>query len=125
MTPISLDLEDDQNFSKLPKRDQDLHRWALSLHPVRPTPEMAAECFSEVDASEQRHPYPLGDLPLLVVSTLYDSPRYTQLQHHLLMLSHNSKQLVADHSTHMVVIDQPEIIVRAIQEVFQAAQHAH
>ncbi len=121
-TPIALDLEDDQNFSKLPERDQELHRWALSIHPFRPTAEMAAQCFSEVDASEQGHPYPLGNLPLAVVSTSYDSQLYTELQHKLLILSRHSKQFVADHSSHMVIIDQPEIIVQAIQYVFQAAQ---
>lgn len=121
-TPITLDLEDEQNFSKLPERDQELHRWALSIHSVRPTVEMAAECFSEVDASEQSRPYPLGRRPLAVVSTLYDSPHYQELQNKLLMLSQNSEQLVAENSSHMVIIDQPEIVIRAIQEVFKAAK---
>jgi len=121
-TPISLDLEDDQNFSKLPKRDQELHRWALSIHSLRPTVEMAAECFSEVNASEHNLSFPLENRPLAVVSTLYESPSYTELQHKLLMLSHNSKQLVAENSSHMVIIDQPEIVVRAIQEVVEKAK---
>jgi pimeloyl-ACP methyl ester carboxylesterase len=121
-TPIVLDLEDDRNFSKLPQRDQELHRWALSIHSIRPTPEDAAICFSEVDRSESKQAFPLGDTPLAVISTLYASKQYTQLQHALLMLSHNSKQFMAENSTHMVIIDQPEIIDEAIHEVIAAVR---
>lgn len=120
--PIALDLEDDRNFGNLPKRDQELHRWALSIHSVRPTPEMATACFSEVDSAEQKSPFPLGTRPLSVLSTLYDSPRYTELQHKLLRLSQNSKQLVAEKSSHMVIIDQPEIVIQAIQDVIAAVR---
>lgn len=121
--PITLDLEDDQNFSRLPARDQALHRWALSIRSVRPTPEMAAGYFSEVDAIEQSGAHPLGNIPVAVVSTLYDSPRYAELQHKLLLLSRNSKQFIAKNSSHMVIIDQPDIVVRAIQQVIQAARN--
>jgi pimeloyl-ACP methyl ester carboxylesterase len=119
--PIVLDLEDDRNFNKLPKRDQELHRWALSIHSVRPTPEMAAVCFSEVDSAEKKS-FPLGSRPLAVVSTIYDSPRYAELQRKLLALSRNSKHFVAENSSHMVIIDQPEIVVEAIQGVIAAVR---
>ena len=120
--PIALDLEDDRNFSKLPQRDQELHRWALSIHSLRPTPEMAAECFSEVDKAAPNIPFPLENKPLAVVSTLYDSPRYRRLQRDLLLLSHNSQQFIAENSTHMVIIDQPETVIQAIQQVLAAAR---
>jgi pimeloyl-ACP methyl ester carboxylesterase len=120
-TPIALDLEDDQNFSKLPQRDQELHRWALSVS-SRPTAEDAAVCFSEVAQPEQNRPFPLGNKPIAVISTLYDSPHYTELQHKLLLLSHNSKQFVAENSSHMVIIDQPEIVIQAIQQVLRSAE---
>ena len=117
-----LDLKDDQNFGKLPRRDQELHRWALAIHSVRPTPEMAMECSTEADAVDQQSSFPLGNKPLAVVSTLYNSPRYTKLQHKLLMLSHNSKQFVAENSSHMVIIDQPEVVIQAIQRVIAAVR---
>ncbi|HEX4809638.1 MAG TPA: alpha/beta hydrolase [Bryobacteraceae bacterium] len=120
-TPIALDLQDDQNFAKLPERDRELHRWALSIHSDRPTPEMAARCFSEV-APDDKSSFPLGNKPLVVISTTYDSPQYAELQHKLLMLSRNSKQLIAQNSTHMVIIDQPEVVVRAIEEVVEAVR---
>jgi pimeloyl-ACP methyl ester carboxylesterase len=121
--PIALDMEDDRNFSKLPLRDQELHRWALSINSLRPTPEMAAECFSEVDQATGKLSFPLGDKPVAVVSTSYDSARYRQLQNDLLLLSRNSKHYIAESSTHMVIIDQPETVIQAIHEVLAAVRH--
>jgi pimeloyl-ACP methyl ester carboxylesterase len=121
-TPIALDLEDDQNFTKLPERDQQLHRWALSIHSDRPTPEMAARWSLEV--TRDRKSFPLGNKPLVVISTTYDSQPYAELQSKLLMLSHNSEQVIAQNSTHMVIIDQPEIVVRTIEQVINAVREA-
>jgi pimeloyl-ACP methyl ester carboxylesterase len=118
-SPIALDLEDDQNFSKLPEPDQKLHRWALA-YSLRPTPEMAAVCFSEVEEAEQNISFPLGDKPVAVVSTSYNSPQYAELQHKLLMLSRNSKQFKAQNSSHMVIIDQPDTVLSAIRHVVAA-----
>lgn len=118
-TPIALDIEDDRNFSKLPLTNQQAHRWALSRSSTLPTGEMASEYFTEVDAAEGSLPYPIRDKPLVVISTLNDTPKYKELQVKLLTLSRNSRQLIAENSTHMVIIDQPEIVVRAIREVVQ------
>lgn len=112
--PIELDMADDQNFGKLPDRDQQLHRWALSIGSFRPSAEMAKACFSEV-GKEEKTPYPLGDKSVAVISTLYDSPKYRELQSTLLKLSHHSLQYMAENSTHMVIIDQPEIVIDAIK----------
>ena len=120
-SPIALDLEDDQNFSKLPARDQQLHRWALARS-LRPTVEMAAVCFSEVERAESKVPFPLGGKPVAVVSTLYDSLRYTELQHQLMTLSRNSRQFMAKNSLHMVIIDQPEAVIEAIRDVVTAVR---
>ncbi len=84
-TPIALDMEDDRNFGKLPARNQQLHRWAR-LHSFRPTSAMAAGCFSEVENAENELRLPLESRPVAVVSTLYDSPQYAELQRKLLSL---------------------------------------
>lgn len=120
-TPITLDLEDNQNFAKLPARDQQLHRWASSIHSDRPTPEMAARCLSEIEL-HNKFSFPLGDKPLVVISTAYDSPRYVELQRKLLTLSRNSEQVIAENSTHMVIIDQPQIVISAIEKVVELAR---
>jgi len=120
---IELDLEDDQNFSKLPERNQELHKWAVLVHSLRPKPETVAQCFSELGKVESRLPSPLGDKPVTVVSTLYASSRYRALQQRLLSLSRDSKQFIADHSSHMVIIDQPDTVVEAIESVVNALRN--
>lgn len=117
-TPVALGIEDDRNFQRLPKRDRELHTWAMSRNPVRPTPEMAAECSVEVEDAPS-----LGAKPLVVISTNYDSSGYRQLQARLLRLSRNAKQLIAANSTHMVVIDEPETIVTAIADVLKSTRN--
>jgi pimeloyl-ACP methyl ester carboxylesterase len=116
-TPIAFGIEDDRNFARLPKLNRDLHAWAMGGNPLRPTAETAAECSAEVEKATKAQEYPLGARPLVVISTSNDSPGYRTLQTKLLRLSHDAKQLIAAHSTHMVIVDQPETIVAAIEDV--------
>ena len=131
-TPITMGIEDDWNFNKLPKLNQDLHRWAMSIDPLRPTPEAAAECSAALEdgASNQLFPsqlspnqlFPLGDRPLVVIRTNNELPGYGELQAKLLSLSQNSKQVVAENSTHMVIVDQPEVVTNSIRRVVDAVR---
>jgi pimeloyl-ACP methyl ester carboxylesterase len=118
--PITLDLEDDRNFSKLPQVDQDLHGWAISLHRLRSTAEAAAECETAVIASTKDQPYPFGDRPLIVIRTNDRVPGYDELQAKLLLLSRNSKLVLAGNSSHMVIIDEPEVVIASIRQVVAA-----
>lgn len=122
-TPITLGIEDDRNFRRLPKLNRDLHTWAMSQNPVRPTPEAAAECSVSVNRETKDQPYPLGTKPLIVIGTLNDSPGYPQLQAQLLRLSRDAKQIVAEQSTHMVIVDQPETIVTAVDDEVQSIRN--
>lgn len=115
--PIVIGFEDDLNFRKLPQRDQELHLWALSQHPVRPNYEMAADCFSLISSVTAQRTYPLGSTHLVVISTPNQAPGYNELQSQLLALSHRSEQVVAMNSSHMVPIDEPELITRTIRKV--------
>jgi pimeloyl-ACP methyl ester carboxylesterase len=120
--PIVLDFQNDVNFSKLPKDDQELHDWALSENPIRPDYEMAQDCFSELATITGKSPFPLGDTPLIVISTPNESPGYPKLQAKLLALSRNSKHVIAWNSTHMVLIDEPEVITESILKMATAAR---
>jgi pimeloyl-ACP methyl ester carboxylesterase len=120
--PIALDFQDNVNFTKLPKRDQELHTWALSENPVRPNYEMAQDCFSELATATGISTFPLGDMPLIVISTPNEAPGYAKLQAKLLALSRNSKHIIAWNSTHMVPIDQPEVITESILKMVTAAR---
>ncbi len=123
-SPITLGLEDDQNFNKLPQRNRDLHAWAMSIHPLRPTAETAAECLAAVDSATQSQTHSLGDRPLIVIRTNNDLPAYERLQAKLLLLSRNSKQIVAGESSHMVIIDEPKLIITSIREVVGAIRNS-
>ena len=122
-SPITLDLEDDQNFKRLPQRDRDLHTWAMSIHPLQPTMEMAAECSVAVESTAKGQAYPFDNRPLIVIRTNNDLPAYEKLQAKLLALSHNSKQVVAGKSSHMVIIDEPEVVTAGIRRVADAVRN--
>ena len=117
-TPIHLSIEDDPNFKKLPARNQELHRWADALRRDRPEVRDVDACVASADAAEKQ-PYPLGSMPLVVVSTGNSSPGYAMLQSRLLALSRRSRQLISTESYHPVHIDEPGLIVRAIRRVVE------
>jgi hypothetical protein len=56
------------------------------------------------------------------VSTANDHPNYKKLQEQLLALSMRSRHFFADQSFHSVEIDQPDVVVAAIQWVFEAVR---
>ena len=120
--PIVLDFQDDVNFSKLPKHDQELHIWALSENPIQPDYEMAQDCFAELARVTRKSPFPLGDLPLAVISTDNETAGYLKLQTDLMALSHRSEHVIAWNSTHMVLVDEPEVITTAILKMAAAAR---
>jgi pimeloyl-ACP methyl ester carboxylesterase len=74
--PIVWTIEDDPNFSRLPPRAQELHRWAVALHPALPTVEAAEECIAAVDKATAKSVYPLAGMPLVIISTVHHPPSY-------------------------------------------------
>jgi pimeloyl-ACP methyl ester carboxylesterase len=121
-SPIVLDFKDDVNFSKLPKYDQQLHTWALSENPIQPDYEMAQDCFADLAMVTGKSRFPLGDMPLAVISTGNETPSYLKLQIDLVALSHRSEHVIAWNSTHMVLIDEPEVITESILKMVAAAR---
>jgi pimeloyl-ACP methyl ester carboxylesterase len=113
-TPIEFTVEDISHFERLPQRAQELHRWAMSLHPKLPQWEDAEDCLAQL-----RNAPSLGDLPLVVVSTGNDARGYARLQSQLLALSRRSSQMIAERSFHAVEIDQPEVVIAAIRQVLR------
>jgi len=113
-TPIEVTVEDSSNFGNLPPRARELHRWAMSLHPKRPTAEDVEDCLAQLKNAPT-----IGDLPLVVVSTDNQAPGYAQLQKELLALSRRSSQMKAERSFHSVEIDQPDVVIAAIRRVVE------
>jgi hypothetical protein len=106
----------------LPKHDQELHTWALSEDPIQPDYEMAKDCFADLAMVTGKSRFPLGDMPLAVISTGNETPGYLKLQTDLMGLSHRSEHVIAWNSTHMVLIDEPEVITGSILKMVAAAR---
>jgi pimeloyl-ACP methyl ester carboxylesterase len=118
MTPVAMGLEDDPAFSKLPAKNRELHLWAAPAVAALQTDAIVTECFQNSDALRGT----LGTKPLAVVSTTLPSPVYRELQAKLLALSKNSRHIVAENSGHGVIVDEPEVVVRAIRMVVDAVR---
>jgi pimeloyl-ACP methyl ester carboxylesterase len=110
-------------FEKLPERDYQLHVWANSQpgipQIIDKNSQIATECSTQVDSATKNQASPLSDKPLIAISV-----QATQLLHaQLLSLSSNSKQLIAVHTGHYVMVDRPDVVIGAIREVIEAAQN--
>ena len=137
---ITMDMTDDPNFSKLPTRDLDLHRWWAAQAQGDPHSlggfDMLLDCMSEADAAAKDQTHPLGDKPLVDVSaagTLRPEPpaeaeiraaKYAELQTKLLSLSSNAKQLTAENSGHFIIIDRPDVVIDAIKQVVRSVRNS-
>src|SRR5260370_38458046 len=85
---------------------------------LRTNENINPQCFADAEAFAKDHPHPLGDKPLVDVST--DEMRTAEdvrLQTELLALSQNSKEIIAENSTHFVIINRPEAVIHAIIQV--------
>jgi pimeloyl-ACP methyl ester carboxylesterase len=121
-------IEDDPNFSKLSARDRELHLWGMAQvrnqMALRTNENINPRCFADAEAFAKDHPHPLGDKPLVDVSTdEMRSPEYVRLQTELLGLSQNSEEIIAEKSTHFVIIDRPDVVIDAISQVVRSVRN--
>lgn len=126
--PIAIGIEGDPNFSKLSARDRELHLWAMAQprnqKALEANHEIVPECSAAADALSKAHPHPLGDKPVVDVSTNeFRSPEYEKLQTDLLSLSRNSKELIAEKSGHFVIIDRPDVVIDGVRQAVQSARN--
>jgi len=124
-----LGLEDDPNFRRLSSRDRELHLWAgaqtRDQTALQSNIGVSIECAEQADAIAKEHPQPLGDKPLVNIRTAMSSPEYLKLQSDLLSLSRNSKQIIAEQSSHFVIIDKPDVVINAIRQVVQSIRNTN
>jgi hypothetical protein len=126
-TAIATGADPNLIFEKLPTRDYQLHLWANSLRGyskiMERNGEMIPECTSDVEAASRNQTNPLDNKPLIVLSTSFSVEPYAELQRKLLSLSLNSKHTVAENTAHQIMVDRPDVVIRAIHEVVDAAQN--
>jgi len=126
--PVLIGIDEDPNFKKLPPDDQRLHLWAASQSKdqaaLQANMRMMPQCTADADAVVKKHPNPLGNRPLVDISTDDGDqiPDYAKLQSELLSISNDSKQIVAKNSGHFVIIDRPDVVVDGIRQVVDAVR---
>jgi hypothetical protein len=104
-------------IQNLPEQTQPAYA-AFAVTP-RTVQEWADEFFSvQVSLAQANAVNSFGDLPLIVLTAaLNQQADWQTMQTELLLLSSNSKQLIADKSDHNMEIDQPEAAVAAIVDM--------
>jgi pimeloyl-ACP methyl ester carboxylesterase len=132
LNPAQVPLE-----SKLPKEAAEAYR-ALVLA----NPNHLVTARGEIEALERGDTPPvktLGDLPLIVLSHGHFDPEtmgaaisaevadqyeqvWQELQVELAALSSRGKRIVAEQSGHNIHLDQPELVISAIQEILTEAK---
>ena len=121
-------IEDDPNFSKLSVRDRELHLWGMerarNQMTMRTNENINPRCLEDAEAFAKDHPHPLDQKPLVDITTDETrTPEYLRLQTELLALSRNSKEIIAEKSTHFIIIDRPDVVIDAIHQAVQAVHN--
>ena len=114
---------------------KDLMRLKISFYSAKHWEAMFREVKDITISSEQiKNTGCLNNMPLTIVSVKHFLRRslltfflplkqvdeaWTKMQPELLKLSSNSKEIVAENSGHFVGIDQPEVMIKAINELIE------
>lgn len=136
---LAMGMEDDPNFAKLPPRDRELHLWGTTqTRDQAASPDslgMLLDCIAQADAISKDQSHPHGDKPLVDVTAGTPPPlpppvvekwrmQYEELQTKVLALSEDSKRLVAENSGHFIIIDRPDVVIYAINQVVRSVRIA-
>lgn len=122
-------------FDQLPLAIQQIRLWALAQpqHYAADNDPYWGEEFAEIYAARKTHGYPLGEMPLIVLTRgkreypdtedgrqLNEDRKRMQLD--LLKLSRNSKQIIATTSGHHIQLDDPKLVIDAIRQVLDSVR---
>jgi len=119
-----------ESRDKLPDDAKRMRVWALGTikHVAAYVNPFEAEELALMIAAVKDKEYPLGDLPLTVITAgraQYDDAQMQQdharSQAAMARLSRNGKQIVATESGHHVHIDQPQLVTDAIRDLLAAS----
>ncbi|HEY9694085.1 MAG TPA: alpha/beta hydrolase [Oculatellaceae cyanobacterium] len=115
--------------------ENDLIRLKMSFYSAKHWEAMFREVKDITSSSKQiKNTGSLSNLPLVVISVQHFLKRslltfflplrqvdeaWTKMQPELLKLSSNSKQIIAANSGHFVWIDEPEVMIKAINELIE------
>ncbi len=114
-------------YNKLPADIQQMRLWATSQAKYgearRSEFDFLGEELAQMHAERTKREYPLGDMPLIVLTRGKDKREgHTRLQTDLVRLSRNSKQVIAQNSGHHIQLDEPEFVADAVRQVVEAVR---
>jgi pimeloyl-ACP methyl ester carboxylesterase len=126
-------------FDKLPQNTQSLRLWALNNQKLSAaTDDFWAEELQAMFVARSKTPYPLGDIPLVVLiggkkggetpqgisaeewKRLSEEKRKQKTE--LANLSRNSKVIISEKSGHHIQLEEPDLVVSAIRQVVDAVR---
>lgn len=119
----------DPPYDELPAAAQQARTWALSQasHYAANNSAFGGDETAAMRVERLTTDYPLGDMPLVVVTrgeAITTGPQAQEREQErvqqrgdLVRLSRQGKQVIAERSGHHIHIDQPELVVDAIREV--------
>jgi pimeloyl-ACP methyl ester carboxylesterase len=87
--------------------------------------EWLSEEFQQIHESRKDRPHPLGDIPVVVLGVgkgegnAHEPARAVQLKD-MGTLSTNSEEIIDENSDHGIPLENPELIVGSVKEVFHA-----
>ena len=126
--PSSVASKVDAPYDKLPPNIQQIRLWAVSQPNYADARSSEFDYLAEevglihLDRSKREHP--LGDMPLIVLTRGKNANAgHQKLQADLVRLSRNSQQIIAKNSDHTIQLDDPELVTKAIRQVFDSARH--
>ena len=119
---------------KLPLDAQHMRSWALGRvgHVVAAVNPVENEELAALRAQRTTTQYPLGDLPLVVITRGLPEEsgadaaalerEHRQDHATIAALSQRGKQIIAERSGHHVQLDEPQLVVSAVREIVTAVR---
>jgi pimeloyl-ACP methyl ester carboxylesterase len=116
-------------YDKLPLDLQQMRLWATSQSKYnearRSEFDFLAEELARMYAERAKREYPLGNMPLIVLTRgKNQSEGHSKLQADLVRLSRNGRQMIAENSGHHIQLDAPELAIEAIRQVVDAVRNS-
>lgn len=116
---------------KLPLDAQRMRAWALAQigHIAAGVNPFEHEELAELRAERAKSQYPLGDLPLIVLTRgIPDEDSKALEEEHrrdheaVAAMSRNGKLIIATRSGHHVQLDEPELVIKSVRDVLEAVR---
>jgi len=132
--PEAVKTANDPPRDKLPAEAQRMRTWALGQlgHVAAAVNPFENEELAGLSAERVKSQYPLGDLPLIVLTRGMPEEKgpagtTREAEHRrdhetIAAMSRKGKLVIATHSGHHIQLDEPQLVIKSIREVLEAVR---